>query len=97
MIDKYNMGKKLYTIKTKEGLFRVKIWRDNDDKAYLVKGISLPEVVTFGKDLKEAKKMAKDALELYCDCVIGENKIIIDDSQRAIGKIPKSRIVEINK
>jgi hypothetical protein len=59
-----------------------------------VQGIGLPEVVTFGRTLAAAKRMAREALELYCECAIDEGKIIIDDTGRALGKLPRSRIIE---
>lgn len=83
------------TIKTKNGVFRVQIWWDKRDRAYLVKGVNLPDVVTFGRTLTEAKRMAREALELYCTCAIDENKIIIDDTGRVLGKLPKSRVIEL--
>lgn len=89
------MTKKEFSIKTKDGMFRVYIWWDKSDRAYLVKGCSLPEVVTFGKTLAESKKMAREALELYCACAVDENKIIIDDAGCAIGKLPKSHVIEV--
>ncbi len=64
------MDKKIFSIKTKDGDFKVSIWLDKRDNAYLVKGVTLPEVITFGRTLVEAKKMAREALELYCECAI---------------------------
>ena len=89
------MDKKTFTIKTKDGDFKVSIWFDARDKAFLVKGITLPEVVTFGRTLNEAKKMAREALELYCQCVIDDHQLVIDESGKAIGKVPKSHVVRI--
>ena len=66
----YIMDKKIFSIKTKDGDFKVSIWLDKNDNAYLVKGVTLPEVVTFGRTLLEAKKMAREALELYCECAV---------------------------
>lgn len=86
---------KTYPIKTKEGIFNVKIWWDKNDKVHLVKGVNFPEVVTFGKTISKAKKMAKEALELYCECILNENKVIIDDERKAIGKLPKSHILPL--
>ncbi|MBI2624015.1 type II toxin-antitoxin system HicB family antitoxin [Candidatus Parcubacteria bacterium] len=68
-----NASKKEFLIQTKDGAFRVRIWWDKADRAYLVKGISLLGVVTFGRTLAEAKRMAREALELYCECAIDEN------------------------
>ncbi len=88
------MTKKTLLIQTKNGTYNIIIWWDKKDKAYLVKVPSLPGVVTFGKTLVEAKKMAKDAIELYCDCVLEKGKIIIDDQKRLVGKLPsRSRIL----
>ena len=42
-------------IYTKYGLFTATIWYDPRDKAYLVRVPKLPEVITFGKTLNEAK------------------------------------------
>lgn len=88
-------NKQRFLIRTKDGAFRVRIWRDKGDRAYLVQGIGLPEVVTFGRTLAEAKRMAREALELYCECAIDENKIVIDDQGRALGKLPRSRVIEL--
>lgn len=86
---------KQFIIQTKKGFFKVIIWYDKKDKAYLVKVPSLSGVVTFGKSISDAKRMAKDAIELYCDCAIAESDkaIIIDDKRQVFGKIPKSRVV----
>lgn len=89
--------KKIFPIKTKEGVFKAKIWWDKNDKVYLVKGVSFPEIITFGKTFSEAKKMAKEALELYCECVLDENKVIIDDERKAIGKLPRSHILPLSR
>lgn len=88
-------NKKEFTIKTKGGSYRISVWFDKKDKAYIVRVPSLPEVLTFGKSLADAKKMAKDAIELYCDCQVDEGKIVIDDEQRVVGKLPKSHVVSI--
>jgi len=88
-------NKQEFLIRTKDGAFRVRIWRDKGDRAYLVQGIGLPEVTTFGRTLAESKRMAREALELYCECAIDENKIVIDDKGRALGKLPGSRVIEL--
>ena len=87
--------KREFVIKTKEGSYNIIVWFDKKDKAYLVKVPSLPEVFTFGKSLVDAKKMAKDAIELYCDCLIDEGNIVIDDQRHAVGKLPKSHVISV--
>ena len=87
--------KQEYHIVTKHGAYRVHMWWDAKDKAYLVKVPSLPNVVTFGKTLIDVKRMAKDAIELYCSCMIDDDKIIIDDERRVFGKMPHARVMSI--
>ena len=68
------------------------VWWHQGDKAYLVRVPSLPGTVTFGKSFEEAKRMAKDAIELYCSVMLDEGKIIIDDTGRAIGRLQEARV-----
>jgi predicted RNase H-like HicB family nuclease len=82
-------------IETKRGTYEAVFGWDVKDKAYIVSVPSLSGVVTFGKNLKDAKRMIKDAIELYCDCLIDEGNIIIDDTKKAFGKIPHSRIIAV--
>jgi predicted RNase H-like HicB family nuclease len=91
---KKKLPKELY-LKTKLGTFKVHIWWDQKDKAYLVKVPSLPGTNTFGTSLREAKIMAKDAIELNCECLIDEGKIVIDDAGRVFGRIPKSKMPKL--
>ena len=86
--------KKEYLIKTRFGDFRVKIWFDQGDKAYLVKGVTLPKVVTFGRTLKRAKEMAKEALELYCQTLIDQGHVIIDTRRRVTSRVSKSHTIQ---
>ncbi len=89
--------KYIFSIVTKRGTYSVVLKWDSRDKAYLVSIPSLPEVITFGKTLADAKRMAKDAIELHCDCLIDEGNIIIDDTKRVIGKVPRSRVIALDK
>ncbi len=82
--------KKIYVIKTKYGTFKVAIWLDPEDRAYLVQCINLPSIATFGKTLLEAKKMAKDAIKLFCECAIHDGKVVADDNGMIKGKIVRS-------
>lgn len=93
MKKKAKNSKKEYKIQTKLGVHKSVIWWNKEDKVYLVDVPGLPGVVTFGKSLTEAKHMAKDAIELYGDCVIDDGKVIIDDNGRVFGKLPRSRVL----
>lgn len=71
------MSKKKYLIKTRYGKFFAKIWYDKKDTAYLASVPHLPEIVTFGKTLSDAKRMVKDAIELGCACALDGEKVVI--------------------
>ena len=86
-------GKATYALlETKQGTFKVKLEWDAGDRAYLVTVPSLPGVVTFGTSLKDAKKMAKEAIELHCECLVDEGHLVIDDTKRLVN--PKGAIVK---
>ena len=86
-------NEKEYTIETKHGTYKVRIWRAEKDKAYLVRVLAFPELATFGTSLAEAKSMAKDIIELHCDCLTNEGKLIVDDARRMAGRVPKTRVL----
>ena len=84
---------KYLTLKTKEGTFRVKFEWNSRDGAYLVTVPSLPGAITFGLTLNEAKKMAREGIELHCECMVEEGHIVIDDNKKLVnskGSIVKS-------
>ena len=84
---------KQFTIDTKHGSYRVEIRRDEKEGTYRVRVPAFPELATFGTSLADAKRMAKDIIELHCDCLVDEGKLIIDDTGRAAGRLPKSRVL----
>ncbi|MBI3421091.1 MAG: type II toxin-antitoxin system HicB family antitoxin [Candidatus Sungbacteria bacterium] len=85
--------KKQFIIRTKHGSYRARIWRDKTDHAYLADAPDFPEVATFGISLTDAKRMIKDAIELHCDCLIDQKKVVVDHTGKAVGRIPRSRIL----
>ena len=78
--------KKIYSIATKYGVWNADIWYDKRDKAYLVEVPSLNRAATFGKSLAEAKYMAQDLIELLCTVAFDKGKVVIDDTQRLVGR-----------
>ena len=42
------------------------------EKGYTVTVPALPGIVTCGDTLEEAKKMAREAIELHCECLLQE-------------------------
>ncbi len=52
------------------------IFQKEPEGGYTVTFPSLPGCVTYGKDLEEAKKMAKEAIELYLESLKKHNEEI---------------------
>lgn len=48
---------------------------------YTVTVPSLPGCVTWGKDVPEAKAMAREAIDLYLEDMVAHNEEIPDDSE----------------
>lgn len=44
-----------------------------EDKGYVARVVNLPEIITEGKNITEAKKMAKEAIELCLECEQNEH------------------------
>lgn len=63
-------GKKYIEIKTRYGTHTSAL--EPDEKGYVVTVPGLPGVVTWGRDVEHAKKMAKDAIELCVECLAEE-------------------------
>jgi len=65
------MAKKLIPIKTAYGI-HIGIFESDPEGGYVVTGKDLPGVVTWGRNLAEAKKMVKEAMELCIECLVEE-------------------------
>ncbi|MFY9462157.1 MAG: type II toxin-antitoxin system HicB family antitoxin [Candidatus Sungiibacteriota bacterium] len=63
---------KLVKVKTRLGSFECLFAPNHPEKGYTVTVPKLKGVVTFGKNLSEAKKMAQEAIELHCECLLRE-------------------------
>lgn len=57
-------------VETRVGTFDCLFESNAPDKGYTVTVPKLRGVVTFGKDMKEAKSMAREAIELHCECLL---------------------------
>ncbi len=65
--------KKQATVKTKYGEHRIVL--EKDEKGYMVIAPGLKGVVTWGKNINQAKEMAKEAIELCIECIAEEELI----------------------
>lgn len=64
--------KKIVPIKTTYGKFICLFETNAPEKGYTVTVPKLKGVVTFGDNIDEAKGMAKEAIELHCECLLDE-------------------------
>lgn len=64
-------GKRYIEVKTRYGTHTAVL--EPDENGYVVTVPGLPGVVTWGRDIEHAKKMAKDAIELCVECLAEEN------------------------
>jgi len=51
-----------------------------EEGGYLVIVPALPGIVTYGKDLEEARMMALDAIRCHCECLQKDGEPIPDNS-----------------
>lgn len=63
------------------------IYTSEPEGGFTVTVPSLPGCVTYGKDLKEAEKMAEDAIKLYLESLKAHKESIPSDSKSFIGSI----------
>ena len=78
--------KKKYSIKTEYGPFQAVIWYDKRDKAYLAEAVAFDRTMTYGKSLAEAKRMAKELIELLVESTVDEGNAVVDSNMRVVGK-----------
>lgn len=65
-------GKRIIKIKTLFGAFDCVFEPNLPEKGHTVTVPKLRGVITHGDTLAEAKKMAKEAIELHCECLLEE-------------------------
>lgn len=61
---------KIVKVETRVGVFECLFESNAPEKGYTVIVPKLKGIVTFGENLKEAKKMAQEAIELHCECLL---------------------------
>ena len=66
------------------------IFETDPDGGYTVTVPALPGCVTYGKDMKEARTMAKEAIELYLEDMAAEGEQLPDSESTLLGTIEVS-------
>lgn len=78
------MEKRTIPVRTIFGTFESLFESNAPEKGYTVTVPRLKGIVTCGDTLPEAKRMAKEAIELHCECLIedGEAELKVHHPQR---------------
>lgn len=77
-------------IETRYGSFFMVVKYSARDKVYLISLPAFPDVTTEARSIQEAKKFAKEVIELQCMAALDDGKIIIDDTRRVRGRYVRS-------
>ena len=72
------------------------IFQPMTEGGYMVIVPSLPGLVTSGRTLDEAKKMASDAIQCHCEGLLKDGEEIPSDDERASGVVMEHMQVGIN-
>lgn len=80
------MKKRNVAVETTFGTFECLFEPNTPEKGYTVTVPKLSGVVTFGDNLAEAKRMAREAIELHCECSLKDGTAEIRMRQK-----PKAR------
>jgi len=78
--------KKSILIQTRFGSFECLFESNAPDKGYTVTVPKIKGVVTFGGNVGEAKKMAKEAIELHCECLLKDGLAEVKVYRRPVQK-----------
>lgn len=77
-------------IETRYGSFFMVVKFSARDKVYFISLPAFPGVTTEARSTQEAKKFAKEVIELQCMAALDDGKIIIDDTRRVHGRYVRS-------
>lgn len=82
-------------IETRHGAFYATIAYSARDKVYFVSIPAFPGIMTEARSLSEAKKFAKEVIELQCLAALDAGKIVIDDMHQAHGRFVRAGALAI--
>jgi predicted RNase H-like HicB family nuclease len=77
--------KDTFPIKTDYGEFRAKIKYSTRDGVYYVSAPAFPGVLTDAGSMIEAKRFAREIIELQCLSAFDDGKLVIDDMSHVYG------------
>jgi len=82
-------------IETRYGSFYAVIAYSTRDKVYFVSIPAFLGVMTEAHSLAEAKKFAKEVIELQCLAALDDGKIVIDDTRQVHGRFVRAGALAI--
>jgi len=74
-------------IRTNRGAFDITLETWNGESGYVVRVPAFPEIVTQGDTISEAKKMAREAIELCLECEKNGNHSDIKSKRRSSSSV----------
>lgn len=77
-------------IETRYGSYYATIAYSAHDKVYFISIPAFPGVMTEARSLSEAKKFAKEIIELQYLAAIDDGKIVIDDTRQVHGRLVRA-------
>ncbi|KKU58773.1 MAG: hypothetical protein UX81_C0016G0012 [Parcubacteria group bacterium GW2011_GWA2_47_12] len=77
-------------IETRHGSYYATVAYSARDKVYFVSIPAFPGVMTEARSLIEAKKFAREVIELQCLAALDEGKIVIDDTRQVHGRFVRA-------
>lgn len=87
--------KSKHLIETRYGSFYATIAYSARDKVYFVSISAFPGVLTEARSLSEARKFAKEVIELQCLAALDDEKIVIDDTRQVYGRFVRAGAVAV--
>ena len=77
-------------VETRYGSFYATVVYNAREKVYFVSVQAFPGIITEARSRAEAKKFAKEIIELQCLAALDDGKIVIDDTRRVHGRFVRS-------
>jgi antitoxin HicB len=66
-----------------------------EEGGYMVVVPALPGIVTFGKDLEEARVMAADAIKCHCEGLLKDGESLPDDKKLTLEPVKEKITVQL--
>lgn len=77
--------KERFSVRTKYGEFQAIVEHSKRDKVYFVSAPAFPGILTEAHTIPEAKKYAREIIELQCLAAFDGGKVVIDDTNHVYG------------